>query len=152
MKLRRSYMILSMLLMLAAFGGRANAQSCSSYVGEVGPGWDPSFYYSSNPAYWCSDDSAINLVFQADGNLVLYWGLLEFRPLVLWASNTSRRGQMFELQTDENLVIYDEFFDPVWASGTDQRKDAYLVVQDDGNLVLYSSYSGEPLWATNTET
>jgi hypothetical protein len=38
---------------------------------------------------------------------------------------------------------------PVWASGTDGHPGAVLVMQDDGNLVIYDMV-GTPLWATGT--
>ncbi|HRI71516.1 MAG TPA: hypothetical protein PK156_45090, partial [Polyangium sp.] len=38
---------------------------------------------------------------------------------------------------------------PVWASGTDGHPGAYLIMQDDGNVVIYST-EGRALWSTNT--
>jgi hypothetical protein len=37
----------------------------------------------------------------------------------------------------------------VWASGTDGHPGSHLVVQDDGNLVIYAP-DGRPVWATGT--
>lgn len=35
----------------------------------------------------------------------------------------------------------------VWASDTWGKRDVFLIVQNDGNLVLYQ---GNPVWATST--
>jgi hypothetical protein len=37
----------------------------------------------------------------------------------------------------------------VWASGTPGNSGAYLQVQNDGNVVIYSA-SGSVLWSTGT--
>jgi hypothetical protein len=52
------------------------------------------------------------------------------------------------MQTDGNLVLYDYQHHPVWASGTNGHPGAYLVIQKDGNAVIYKGIT--PLWATNT--
>ena len=40
-------------------------------------------------------------------------------------------------------------FFPLWASGTAGNAGAELVVQNDGNVVVYSA-AGAALWATGT--
>lgn len=53
-------------------------------------------------------------------------------------------------QGDGNVVLYNtRSGDPVWATGTNGRATANLVMQHDGNLVLYSS-GGTALWASGT--
>ncbi|MBV8884893.1 MAG: hypothetical protein JO235_12985 [Chroococcidiopsidaceae cyanobacterium CP_BM_RX_35] len=52
------------------------------------------------------------------------------------------------MQTDGNLVIYGNS-QAIWASGTAGNPGAFLQVQDDGNVVIYSSM-GQPLWTTST--
>jgi hypothetical protein len=89
------------------------------------------------------------LVFQGDGNLVLYDDQ-EQRPL--WASNTSASGAgQAIMQGDGNLVVYDDAGRDRWASGTAGTADAYLQLQDDGNLVVYGP-GGQPLWDRFQET
>ncbi len=87
------------------------------------------------------------LVFQNDGNLVLYspWG-------VLWATGTEGKGGALVLQRDGNVVLYDptNTGKVLWASNTDGNPGAFLALQTDGNLVVYSA-NGRPLWATGTE-
>ncbi len=87
------------------------------------------------------------LVYQADGNLVLY-RIRDGSPL--WASNTAgRSGQVCIMQTDGNLVIYDGNAHPLWASNTAGNPGSRLVIQDDGNVVIYRP-NNNPIWATNT--
>jgi hypothetical protein len=45
--------------------------------------------------------------------------------------------------------LYTKSGRPVWATGTQKHPGAYFVVQDDGNLVIYSPEK-TPLWASNT--
>jgi hypothetical protein len=54
------------------------------------------------------------------------------------------------MQGDGNLVLRNVSTQKaLWASGTDGKGAVKLVLQTDGNLVLYTS-SGQPVWATNT--
>ena len=87
------------------------------------------------------------LVFQSDGNLVLY----DANAGALWASGTNGRGgKRAVVQDDGNFVIYDGQNRPLFATNTSGKgPGAYLKVQDDGNLVLYAA-SGAPLWASGT--
>jgi outer membrane lipoprotein-sorting protein len=85
------------------------------------------------------------LVYQGDGNLVLYG------PAgAMWASNTDGRpvGSVI-MQGDGNLVVYGPGGLPVWATGTDGNPGAHLVVQDDGNVVVYRT-NRTPAWASTT--
>lgn len=52
------------------------------------------------------------------------------------------------MQTDGNLCEYNNG-KSLWCSGTSGNSGAYLGVQGDGNIVIYSS-SGHALWATGT--
>jgi hypothetical protein len=91
-----------------------------------------------------SVDGRFTLIYQGDGNLVLYYG-----SSALWSSNTwgTAPGQAI-MQGDGNLVVYDASGQPRWDSHTWGNPGAYLVVQSDGNLVIYNSVY--PLWASNT--
>lgn len=92
------------------------------------------------------------LVFQADGNLVLYRGADTDRQ-ALWASGTDGRGgSKLAFQGDGNLVIYTSHGGkdaPIWASNTAGRGVCQLALQDDLNLVLYDG-AGKPHWASST--
>lgn len=91
-------------------------------------------------------DRKTNLVFQGDGNLVLY----DFQGKPLWASNTDGKDASFlSLQGDGNLVIYSTQGKPLWASNTDRRNASpVLVLQEDKNVVLYDN--SRATWASNT--
>jgi hypothetical protein len=90
-----------------------------------------------------SANGRYRLRLQDDGNLVLYDG-----DAALWASDTVgaiiHYGQM---QEDGNFVLTGG--GPVWATGTDRNPGASLLLQDDGNLVVYAR-GGRALWHTNT--
>lgn len=113
------------------------------------------------------------LVMQSDGNLVLY----NTSNQALWSSQTQGNpGARLELQTDGNMVVYSASNVALWATYTIQVPNhlAYvnttlssggllypgqrietadrrfkLILQGDGNLVLYSPTKA--LWATGTD-
>ena len=114
---------------------------------------------------------ATKLVNQTDGNLVLYTD----DGKVAWASNTNGRGgSTLSLQIDGNLVLY-AGGTATWSSNTptenqllrvnaairpDQTlfvrqqlstrdRKGYLILQQDGNLVLYNK-NKVAIWASNT--
>jgi hypothetical protein len=81
-----------------------------------------------------SSNGQYTLVYQGDGNLVLY----RVDGLVMWTSNTSgsTTGQVV-MQGDGNLVVYNGSGDYVWASNTSGNPGAYLAVQNNGHPVVY---------------
>ncbi|GAA3634900.1 patatin-like phospholipase family protein [Microlunatus ginsengisoli] len=88
-----------------------------------------------------SPNGVYRLVYQVDGNLVLYGPA---GPE--WSSQTSgSRPGVCIMQTDGNLVVYEPGANPVWASNTDGNPGSGLAVQDDGNLVIYRP-GGVPIW------
>jgi hypothetical protein len=121
---------------------------------------------------------AFVLVFQDDGNLVLYnvddtnfnWGsgggsqyclsATQQYKVPVFSSGTDGSGaQSLIMQPDGNLVIYKTGpfppFNPkdaVWSSGTfgHDNQNAFLRVQDDGNLVIYRQDNGAPIWQSGT--
>lgn len=99
------------------------------------------------PGEWLtSGDTRFDLVYQGDGNLVLYRN-----GVPLWATGTHGRSTgMVVMQHDGNFVMYDANNVPIWTSvGSLGHEGAWLIVQNDGNVVIYSR-NGQPLWATNT--
>jgi hypothetical protein len=110
---------------------------------------------------------AFMLIFQTDGNLVLYaiddaslpaqldpatiaTAISQARySRVIWASNTNGSGATgCVMQDDGNLVLYTALDIPVWASQTNGHPGAFLRCQDDGNLVILEGNT--PIWASNT--
>jgi hypothetical protein len=58
------------------------------------------------------------------------------------------------MQTDGNLVLYNSAYQPCWASSTFNTHPGYTnyaYYQSDGNFVVYSSWNGQPLWASHTQ-
>lgn len=91
-----------------------------------------------------STDGRFQLVFQKEGNIVLYFGTTP-----LWGTPTATGESMvFGMQGDGNLVLYSPSLAPLWASGTSAYPGAFLRVQNDGNVVIYQG--GVARWSTNT--
>jgi hypothetical protein len=86
------------------------------------------------------------LVYQGDGNLVLYDSS---DATAQWNSGTggTSAGQV-AMQGDGNVVVYDAQGTAVWTTSTAGNANATLVVQSDGNLVVYSS-GGQAVWNRN---
>jgi len=82
-----------------------------------------------------SIDGQFQLVYQSDGNLVLYGpgGSVHFAS----CTEGTSPGQV-AMQGDGNLVIYNGSGSPIWWTATDGNPGAYLAVQPDGNLVIYT--------------
>jgi hypothetical protein len=95
-----------------------------------------------------SQNQFYRLVYQGDGNLVIY--NKSNRPL--WASNTQGKpAWRTYMQNDGNFVVYKRRGAPVWASGRygSQYYGSRIVMQNDGNLVIYDRYR-RAIWASNT--
>jgi hypothetical protein len=98
-----------------------------------------------------SHNSRFTFTLQGDGNLVLYRSDGKYR----W--DTATNGRMVShasMQTDGNFVIFGKLpfmrlTGPIWATNTAGHPGAWLVVQDDGNVVIYDQ-GGSWLWDTNT--
>ena len=91
-----------------------------------------------------SPSGSCTLVYQDDGNLVLYRYDLD---RAVWASNTygASVGELV-LQSDGNLVLYNRDGRALWATGTDGRPAARLSVRDEGTVVLETA-DGSELWS-----
>jgi hypothetical protein len=85
------------------------------------------------------------LTLQADGNLLLYGP----QQQLLWASNTAGHTGIWSatLQAGD-LVLRDVLNNVFWTSHTGSSGGDTLVVQDDGNLVIYSNQN--VVWASDT--
>ena len=90
--------------------------------------------YSSNYEY--------QLIYQSDGNLVLYEVKTRRVP---WASHTWQQSTgRAEMTENGNFVVYDADDLIQWESGTNSP-DAYVLVKNDGTFVVNDS-SGTPIW------
>jgi hypothetical protein len=93
-----------------------------------------------------SPSSRYALIFQTDGNLVLY-GMPGYKP-VLYASNTNQSGiSRLDMQADGNLVIYGNDSKPKWATDTQGHPGAELNVLDSGDAVIVDPTTGQQFWS-----
>lgn len=101
--------------------------------------WNP------NDVVLVSGNKMYSLVFQFDGNFVLY----KYRTIPLWHSNTYNKGAAgFRFQKDGNLVVYGGN-GALWSANSHNNGGEALFLQNDGNLVLHAP-GGKVVWATNT--
>lgn len=92
---------------------------------------------SPNGIYW--------LVYQGDGNLVLY----KYNTPI-WNTETNGYScNKLVMQLDGNLVLYDAYYGVLWATYTQSTGASRLQLNDDGNLVLYRE-DNSYVWATGT--
>jgi hypothetical protein len=124
-----------------------NAQSPSVLL----PGGEPSL-----TAGGCliSPNQQYELIMQSDGNLVLYY---QTSSNPLWSSATpGNPGAFFRLQGNGYMaVINSTNVTQLWPTGSDPwvgTANPELVLQDDGNLVLYSvsGATTTAVWSTGT--
>lgn len=80
-----------------------------------------------------SADGRFTLTLQTDGNLVLGGPSGQ----ALWASETTGKGPIWSAFLAWDLVLCNENGKTVWSSGTNKVQPAFLIVQDDGNVVIY---------------
>ena len=93
--------------------------------------------------YVLSPSRQYKLIYQTDGNLVLYRASGQF----LWNNGKVNVGGRLSMQSDGNLVSYDSAGKALWASNTSGKAGAVLAVQDDGNVVVYASAGCTALWS-----
>jgi hypothetical protein len=104
--------------------------------------------------YIVSSSRKAKLIFQWDGNLVVY----DENNRARWASNTVGRGHFASFQQDGNFVVYqigrDGSKTAAWASNTCCYWGGHLAVQDDGNVVIYKNTNvnvgSAARWSTRT--
>lgn len=150
----------SLALVLGTFG------STASYADSfVSPVVKPASTDKFNIRFYPGDkitsrDGRFTLVYQADGNLVLYQG-----ETAIWDTETYIGGNnggkygydagFLRFQDDGNLVIYHRYLQTpgadtaVWSSGTSRNRGYTLDLQDDGNLVIYGT-DGRAKWSSRT--
>ncbi len=85
-------------------------------------------------------------IMQKDGNFVVYRTDIE-QPL--WATGTNGKSVLRAVCAGGSLVLQDQFGSTVWTSGSPTVHGSYLVMQDDGNLVIYTP-QGTPNWQSKS--
>jgi hypothetical protein len=96
-----------------------------------------------------SPNGLFTFTLQMDGNIVLY-GPSPYN-FVLWATDTAGHFNVWDsvMQNDGNFVAYNAFGAPYFATNTNGHSGAYLIVQDDANVVIYDS-KNTAIWSTGT--
>lgn len=96
-----------------------------------------------------SDNGQFSLVFQEDGNLVVY----KNGNNAIWASGTNGKGgKSVEFQKNGNLVIYRGDFNSghvIWQSNSPGRGGETLVLENDGELLIHAS-GAIKVWSVST--
>ena len=92
------------------------------------------------------------LVFQGDGNLVVYRYNSStgkaYDPV--WNSGThGNSGARCFLQEDGNLVIYTSSMSPIWNTRTSGKRRATLYIKDDGEISVVSRDTNSTTWSNN---
>jgi peptidoglycan hydrolase-like protein with peptidoglycan-binding domain len=98
----------------------------------------------------------VALIFQADGNLVLYAAPLltdrgsgKIKSQPLWASGTDGKGaSSLTMQEDGNLAVLDPNGQPLWSSATGGNPGAKLEVRQ-ADAVIRSPRTGAVLWSAS---
>jgi len=116
-----------------------------------GANWDDTLYGENNQYlapedYLQSDNGEFKLIYQTDGNLVLY----NSSNAAVWASNTNGQpAWRTYMQPDGNLVVYSAEGQAIWASNTNGNAGAFLSLNNYGYLVIYNS-SYQNIWSVGS--
>lgn len=94
----------------------------------------------NSEAWVLSPNRQFKLIFQKDGNLVLYKAAGDF----VWNTGKLAPGGSVKMQPDGNLVTYDIQSKAIWSTGTHGKPNSFLAVQDDGKVIVYSPESCTP--------
>ena len=99
---------------------------------------------------WTSGNGSTILRLQEDGNLVVYEDCKPaWQAQGAWP-NGYRAIMRAIMQDDGNFVLYNKDSKPIWTSNTNGNPEAFLAVQDDCNVCVYTSDGQTALWCTNT--
>ena len=130
------------LALIAAFAGSVAAQGDKQYL-PVAAGTQ----FQRNVKYF-SESGNHYLIFQTDGNLVVY----DKNNRFIWGVNTvsDKFGQVFSVQFRENgdFGLYDKFGSNVWSPPVKSGTAAFLTIRENGSLQLIAS-NGQILWSTD---
>lgn len=105
---------------------------------------------SRNRQFWC--------LMQTDGNLVVYNVDPKARDHDLWSTGTyaghpgNCEGEFAAMKLGK-LTVFKHSNKGCWSTGNQQAKTNILVMQDDGNLVIYATRRapGRDVWASHTQ-
>ena len=121
------------VLIAAPTAAAAAVQNCFNHTGGTYAAWTSHQGYTYAPGGWCMRQPGSGrgrMVFQPDGNLVIYNDATSNNPPnpafnISWASGSNGKGATrLVFQTDGNVVIY-KGSTPLWASGTNHVFPSY---------------------------
>ena len=98
--------------------------------------------------YLQSLDNRYYEILQTDGNFVIYLASPFKTKNAIWSTRTTvsslQKPFSLSMQTDGNLVMYDQYGRAVWACNTYEIGIAphSLAMESDGNLVIYDANMG----------
>lgn len=119
-----------------------NTDSYTEYFNIVADGYswfyDIGFYYAMNVVTRLEPASAVDSTLNSGEEITTSSFIM-----------SPETQSVLRLQADGNLVLYSNFSNPVWSSGTSTTAADHLVMQPDGNLVLYKN-DGSAAWFSNT--
>lgn len=90
-----------------AFAGNSVSGSTCNGVNSIWQWHDTNYQWKSGLSYspqCLTDPSGVRMIWQSDGNLVIYSGA-HSGGVALWSSRTTGQNAYFDLQTDGNLVV-----------------------------------------------
>jgi len=92
-----------------------------------------------------SESGKYQLIYQTDGNLVQYLVGVSYmgKPPAGWNSGTAGQQGHRVVMQKDGNLVIYGFYDVLWQSHTPNFWGSYLKVQDDGNIVIYG-----PVWDT----
>jgi hypothetical protein len=85
----------------------------------------------------------------ADGNLVVY--RRQTRHTVWLSGEEHHTGGYAVMQGDGNFVAQAPDGTPYWSTDTSGNDGAWLIIHDDGNLVVYNKPGNQPLWTSQSQ-
>lgn len=138
MKKFTKLLCIAALLLQGFLAGQVHAQTAFNVVLRVNETMVPNqFHYSPNGRYF--------VVFQSDGNLVVYRAGSPQPQNAIWASGTNGiSGGLAMLQHDANFVISKDSWTPqraaAWTSGTNMTPTdsapPFVSIRDDGSIAV----------------
>ncbi|MFD9617787.1 hypothetical protein ACFWB2_10965 [Streptomyces virginiae] len=129
---------------------KRHAKLCANPPSGQQPHWDQGGW---------AESASVWLVLQNDNNLVMY---RKRDGKAIWSSGTwhtsaADNGRVYlEMLRSGDLIVrdYGPYFATRWRTGTAGNDDAYALLQDDGNLVVYKKDGGPgkggALWNSGT--
>jgi len=97
-----------------------------------------------------SKNGKYTFAMQTDGNIVVRKRLKNGKTRVLWASGTSRYKVTKLIMQHDGNLVMYLYRHASWSTNTSGHPGAFLVIQNDGNAVIYSKDGKKPLWSTHS--